>query len=173
MTAKYQPSALNGHVEFKLPDISHPSFGKVTISGRFPRIQPRFSRSEVDPKIFSGLVSKYTKLVEECGLGTGSFEWAGAITTTVAAALQFSLYWNPTLALDSTEFTFYVWFILFAYFYDDGLEDGWFEGKLTVEGWQYASETYIKIMRMHVVEDPLPEIEGLPSFHGTCKVYVK
>lgn len=173
LMSKYKASSLNGYVEFQLPHISHPSFGQVTISGRFPHIQPHLSRPVVDPSIPSGLIYKYTELVAECGLRPASFERACNITSTVTCAIQLTLYWNPTLPLDSKGFTFYAWLLLFAWFFDNALEDGWFSGRLTLRDAQSVHETYIKIMRRQEMEDQLPEIEGLPNFHGICKVSAK
>lgn len=171
---KYQPTRLNGFVTFEIPDIIHPSFPKVTVTGKYLRIQPHTFRPEVDPAIVDEISEKYCKLANQYGFGDHHFK-RYSIKTMILTAVQFALYWNPWVDLRSKQMDFMMRKNIWLWFFDDAMEEFWTSKSPTVGGKKHISKlqivhsTYLKIFHgTWNSKEELPSFPEYPQLGAMC-----
>ncbi|OXA47216.1 uncharacterized protein LOC110855651 [Folsomia candida] len=168
----YRPIKLRGNVKFKFPNISHPSLGMQTVTGRFRRIQPNLSRSEVDPAILDEMSVKYTNFSGLLGFQDSHFKHY-PIKTMILTAVQFALYWMPGFDVASPELDFAARQLIWIWFLDDPMEEIWnraqkLDKKPNIDALRFVNDTYIKIFSGKSVPKEIPVLEEFPEFGSMC-----
>lgn len=120
----YQPTRLNGFVNFTFPNVTHPIFGTATVTGQFKRIKPHIFRLEVEPCVIEELSNKYCKLADQFGFRNHQFK-RYSIKTIILTSIQTSLYWMPGVEPTSNEMDFIIRFFTWLWFLDDVMEEDW------------------------------------------------
>ncbi|XP_021959800.1 uncharacterized protein LOC110855698 [Folsomia candida] len=168
----YRPTKLRGSVKFNFPDITLPSLGMQTVAGRFRRVQPNLSRSEVDPAILNEMAVKYTSFAKLLSFQDSHFKHY-PIKTMILTAVQFALYWMPGFHVASPELDFVARQLIWIWFLDDPMEEIWNRGekldkKPSIDALRFVNDTYIKIFSGKSVPKEIPGLEEFPEFGPMC-----